>query len=284
MRLDRHMRIEPARAAAALSTLGAPTSAVRVDDLALQVGQRDRVVVDDPEGADAGGREIKQHGRTQPAGADHQHARALERAWPGPPTSRSTIALVLIGQGQALVPTNDDRPATNDQRPTTSDQDLEEDRPPLEDGDPKGSGGDPPSSISTPIPSAVSGGGGARPRMVQPLQLEAKEGLALLNGTHMMAGMGALLLHDAWRLLRAAEVAAAMSLEGALGTHATLDPRIHALRRSPARSACAARMRALLRGSQHPTQPPRRPACAGPLLAALHSAGARCRRAMRWPL
>jgi histidine ammonia-lyase len=67
-----------------------------------------------------------------------------------------------------------------------------------------------------------------------------------------MAGSGALLLHDAWRLLRTAEVAAAMSLEGALGTHAPLDPRIHALRRQPGQAACADRLRALLDGSQIP--------------------------------
>lgn len=87
---------------------------------------------------------------------------------------------------------------------------------------------------------------------LHPLQLEAKEGLALLNGTHLMAGLGALLLHDAWRLLRAAEVAAAMSLEGALGTHAALDARIHALRPQPGQAACAARLRSLLRGSTIP--------------------------------
>jgi histidine ammonia-lyase len=87
---------------------------------------------------------------------------------------------------------------------------------------------------------------------LQPLQLQAKEGLALLNGTHLMAGLGALLLHDAWRLLRAAEIAAAMSLEGALGTHAALDQRIHALRPQPGQAACAARLRALLRDSTIP--------------------------------
>jgi histidine ammonia-lyase len=87
---------------------------------------------------------------------------------------------------------------------------------------------------------------------LHPLQLEAKEGLALLNGTHMMAGMGALLVHDAWHVLRAAEVAAAMSLEGALGTHIALDPRIHALRPQPGQSACAAHLRAMLQGSELP--------------------------------
>ncbi|HEU4326037.1 MAG TPA: histidine ammonia-lyase [Roseiflexaceae bacterium] len=87
---------------------------------------------------------------------------------------------------------------------------------------------------------------------LRPLPLEAKEGLALINGTHLMAGAASLLLHDAWQLLYAAEVAAAMSLDGALGTHAPLDPRIHALRRQPGQQHCAARLRALLDGSALP--------------------------------
>ncbi len=49
-----------------------------VDHLPLQVGQRDHVVVDDAERADAGGRQILQHRRAEPAGADDQHARALQ--------------------------------------------------------------------------------------------------------------------------------------------------------------------------------------------------------------
>ncbi len=44
-------------------------------DLALQVGQVDPVVVDDPDGSDPGGGEIEQHRRAEPAGADDQHAR-----------------------------------------------------------------------------------------------------------------------------------------------------------------------------------------------------------------
>jgi len=101
--------------------------------------------------------------------------------------------------------------------------------------------------------SQFSPGGEALARVgLEPLRLEAKEGLALLNGTHMMAALGALLHHDAMRLLHAAEAAAAMSLEGALGTHTALDPRIHALRPQPGQLACAARLRALLHGSQIP--------------------------------
>jgi histidine ammonia-lyase len=98
----------------------------------------------------------------------------------------------------------------------------------------------------------ISGGEALAQAGLHPLQLEAKEGLALLNGTHLMAGMGALLVHDTWRLLHAAEVAGAISLEGALGTHAALDPRIHALRPQPGQAASAARLRALLHGSSIP--------------------------------
>ena len=64
--------------APALSVFGVPTACGVVDDLPLQVGQRHRVVVDDAERADAGGREILQHRRAEPAGADDQHARALQ--------------------------------------------------------------------------------------------------------------------------------------------------------------------------------------------------------------
>ena len=53
---------------------------------------------------------------------------------------------------------------------------------------------------------------------LEPLTLEAKEGLALLNGTQMMSAIGALLLADADRLARTASVAAAMSVEALLGT------------------------------------------------------------------
>ncbi|HEY7985026.1 MAG TPA: aromatic amino acid lyase, partial [Ktedonobacterales bacterium] len=82
-----------------------------------------------------------------------------------------------------------------------------------------------------------------------PIALSAKEGLALINGTHVMEACGALALHDAWRLLRAAEVAAAASTDALLGSYVPLDPRIHALRPQPGQARTAARLRALLAGS-----------------------------------
>jgi histidine ammonia-lyase len=81
---------------------------------------------------------------------------------------------------------------------------------------------------------------------LRPIELSAKEGLALINGTHVMEAVGALAISDTWRLLRAAEVAVAMSLEALLGSYVPLDARIHALRPQPGQARTAARLRALL--------------------------------------
>jgi histidine ammonia-lyase len=78
-----------------------------------------------------------------------------------------------------------------------------------------------------------------------PLALETKEGLALLNGTHLMAGLGALAVIDARRLTQLADVTGAMSLEALMGSHAAFDARIHALRPHPGQLASAANLRAL---------------------------------------
>jgi histidine ammonia-lyase len=84
---------------------------------------------------------------------------------------------------------------------------------------------------------------------IAPLVLEAKEGLAIINGTHLMAGRGALLVHDAEVSLDAAVIAAAMSLDACRGTDSSLDARIHAARRQPGQMHVAAAMRLLLRDS-----------------------------------
>jgi len=84
---------------------------------------------------------------------------------------------------------------------------------------------------------------------LEPLTLEMKEGLALLNGTHLMAGIGALLVDEAERLARLADIAGAMSLEALMGSHAAFDWRIHALRPHPGQIDVAANLRALTRDS-----------------------------------
>ncbi|HET7341259.1 MAG TPA: histidine ammonia-lyase, partial [Methylomirabilota bacterium] len=78
-----------------------------------------------------------------------------------------------------------------------------------------------------------------------PLTLQTKEGLALLNGTHLMAALGTLAVLDAERLARLADVTGAMSLEALMGSNAAFDARIHALRPHPGQRAVAANLRAL---------------------------------------
>jgi histidine ammonia-lyase len=82
-----------------------------------------------------------------------------------------------------------------------------------------------------------------------PLELAAKEGLALINGTHLMTACGGLALRDARRVLEAAIVASALSLEAFMGSTAPFDARLHALRRQPGQAAVAAELRRLLAGS-----------------------------------
>jgi histidine ammonia-lyase len=85
---------------------------------------------------------------------------------------------------------------------------------------------------------------------LQPLQLEAKEGLALLNGTAFMVGLGALLVRRAINLALTADAAAALTLEALHGTDKAYDARVHAVRPHPRQIDCAAFLRRLLAGSQ----------------------------------
>ncbi len=84
---------------------------------------------------------------------------------------------------------------------------------------------------------------------LEPLVLEAKEGLALLNGTQMMGALGALLAADAERLLRTASVVAAMSVEALLGTDVAFAAAYQLARPHPGQVAVAAELRHLLRDS-----------------------------------
>ncbi len=85
---------------------------------------------------------------------------------------------------------------------------------------------------------------------IQPLQLEVKEGLALLNGTQAMGAVGALALHRAERVTRLADVAGAMSLEALKGTPVAFDERIHAARPHAGQMEVASHLRELLAGSE----------------------------------
>jgi histidine ammonia-lyase len=84
---------------------------------------------------------------------------------------------------------------------------------------------------------------------LEPLTLEAKEGLALLNGTQMMGALAALVLADADRLVRTASVAAALSVEALLGTDVAFAAAYQLARPHPGQVAVAAELRYLLRDS-----------------------------------
>jgi len=94
--------------------------------------------------------------------------------------------------------------------------------------------------------------GEAVPRAVghEPLAPQAKEGLALLNGTQLSLALALEGLFEAERLLDASIVAGALTVEGLAGSHAPFDARIHAASALPAQQKVAQRLRALLTDSE----------------------------------
>jgi histidine ammonia-lyase len=84
---------------------------------------------------------------------------------------------------------------------------------------------------------------------LEPVRLSAKEGLALLNGTQMMSAIGALLAADADRLIRTANVAAALSVEALLGTDVAFSAAYQLARPHPGQIEVAGQLRHLLRDS-----------------------------------
>ncbi len=85
---------------------------------------------------------------------------------------------------------------------------------------------------------------------LEPLALEPKEGISLINGTQGMLAVGLLALDRGRSLAKAADVAAAMTIESILGTDRPFDQRLHELRPHPGQGASAANLRKLLRDSQ----------------------------------
>jgi histidine ammonia-lyase len=85
---------------------------------------------------------------------------------------------------------------------------------------------------------------------LRPLQLSAKEGLALINGTQVSTALALDALLAADRLFEAAVITGALTLDAVRGSDAPFDPRIHAVRGQPGQIACAAAYRALAVGSE----------------------------------
>ena len=85
---------------------------------------------------------------------------------------------------------------------------------------------------------------------IEPVVLRAKEGLAMINGTQCSTALALAGLFDAKRLLRAALVTGALSVDATLGSDTPFDPEINALRGHPAQIDVAAALRTLLAGSE----------------------------------
>ena len=96
-----------------------------------------------------------------------------------------------------------------------------------------------------PVPSAEV----LKQAGLEPLSLEPKEGLSLLNGTEGMLAQGCLAVDRAWRLSDGADAACALSVEALLASTVPLDPRIHELRPHPGQLHSARTMAGLLDGS-----------------------------------
>ena len=84
---------------------------------------------------------------------------------------------------------------------------------------------------------------------ITPVVLEAKEGLALINGTQMMCAFGAIALHRAMNLAAHADIIGALSCDALRGTDNAFDPRLHATRPHPGQIQSAANLRALMQDS-----------------------------------
>jgi histidine ammonia-lyase len=89
-----------------------------------------------------------------------------------------------------------------------------------------------------------------REEQLEPIALGPKDGLALINGTQLMAAYGAFVLERAVTLVKNADVLAALSLEALRGSIAPFDARIHALRPHPGQRTVAANVRALMSESE----------------------------------
>ena len=95
----------------------------------------------------------------------------------------------------------------------------------------------------------ISGKAALDEKGLKPVTLQAKEGLALINGTQAMTGIGSLAWHTSMRLSRVADIAGAMSLDVLRGTDTAFDERIVQVRPHPGAIQVARNLRDLLKGS-----------------------------------
>jgi len=85
---------------------------------------------------------------------------------------------------------------------------------------------------------------------IKPIKLREKEGLALINGTPVMTAIAALAIYDSETLLKAAEIACAMSIEALLASNSFLLEELHRARNIEGQIVCARNLRELVEGSE----------------------------------
>jgi len=95
----------------------------------------------------------------------------------------------------------------------------------------------------------MPGGDALKSAKLKPVILEAKEGLAIINGTHLMCAIGSLALADIHNLEQSAIASAAMAIDACRATDAFLDDRLHVARNQPGQRRVATQLRELLEGS-----------------------------------
>lgn len=105
----------------------------------------------------------------------------------------------------------------------------------------------------------LPGGKALARRELEPFRLEAKEALALINGTPVMTALGVLAVHDTGLLLDAMECGVALTMEAVRARTAPFAPELHAARPHPGQVAVAAHLRALLAGSPNLARESERP-------------------------
>ncbi|MGQ9707567.1 MAG: histidine ammonia-lyase [bacterium] len=101
----------------------------------------------------------------------------------------------------------------------------------------------------------MSGAEALKAAGIEPIQFEARDGLATINGSNMTAGWGALQLFDADRFFKTSEVAAALTLEVLNANMAAYDERIHRVRGYAGAITCAENIRRLTEDSELLKQP-----------------------------
>lgn len=96
----------------------------------------------------------------------------------------------------------------------------------------------------------VKGKDALRKAGIKPIVLQAKEGVALINGTQPMSAVGVLTIHDSLKLMHDASIASSMSLEALRGTRTAADERIHSIRPHEGQKDVASAQRKILLDSE----------------------------------